>query len=144
MRPFLRRAQVGVLMLFGFVAAVSAANLHTPPAGSAERRAIARVLHEPCERDLGGRVILQFKQLLVWHDWAIARVRPLRPNEKSIDYQRTKYRAEIEAGMFDETGEALLKREQGHWRVLEWRFGATDTEMAEWIQRHHAPRALMQ
>jgi hypothetical protein len=141
MRP---RALMAACALLGSVSVVFGADIRTPPPGSGERRAIAKALHPPCERDLGGKVILKFTQLRVLRDWAIARVRPLRPNEKSVDYRQTKYREQLEAGIFDEVGEALLKREQGHWRVLEWRFGATDTEMAEWIRRHRAPLALVQ
>jgi hypothetical protein len=115
---------------------------HPPAPGSAERKAIALALHAPCERDLKQKVMLKFIQLRVAADWAMAQVRPLQPNERSIDYRRTKYRKRVEEGMFDESGEALLRRENGRWNVLEWRFGNTDTEMVAWIKKHRAPRAL--
>ena len=117
-------------------------SVHTPPPGSAERKAIARTLHAPCERDLQQPVILKFDQLRVVRDWAMARVQPFQPNQKSIDYRKTKYKEQIAEGMFDEAGEALLKRENGRWTVLEWSFGNTDTEMFEWIKEHGAPKAL--
>ena len=28
------------------------------------------------------------------------------------------------------------------WKLLEWRFGATDTEVMEWFAKYHAPPAL--
>ena len=123
--------------------AVSKTVAHTPPPGSAERKAIALALHGPCERDLQQRVILKFDQLRVIDDWAMARVRPYQPDQTSIDYRKTKYKDRISDGAFDEQGEALLKRLDGRWTVLEWRFGNTDTEMAEWIKEHKAPRGLV-
>ena len=115
---------------------------YTPQPGSAERKAIALALHAPCERDLKQDVLLEFDQLRILEDWAVARVRPLQPNEEAIDYSRTKYREQEAEGMFDGSGEALLERKHGRWKILEWRFGHTDTEMAEWIRKHAAPKAL--
>jgi hypothetical protein len=117
---------------------------YTPQPGSGERKAIAFALHAPCERDLKQDVLLEFEQLRIVGDWALARVRPLQPNEEPIDYRRTKYREQQEEGMFDPSGEALLQRKGRRWKILEWRFGHTDTEMAEWIKKHGAPKALIQ
>jgi len=117
---------------------------YTPQPGSGERKAIALALHAPCERDLRQDVLLEFDQLRIIGDWAVARVRPLQPNEEPIDYSRTKYREQKEQGMFDASGEALLERKRGRWKILEWRFGHTDTQMSEWIRKHAAPKALVE
>lgn len=117
---------------------------YTPAAGGVERKAIALVLHEPIERELKQRVVLQFSQLLVAMDWAMARFEPRQPGGAAIDYSKTKYKEEQAEGMFDAGGEALLRRERGQWRVLEFSFGGTDTAMMEWIKVHRAPLALAQ
>lgn len=117
---------------------------YTPAAGSAERKAIALVLHEPIERELKQKVILQFSQLLVMNDWAMARFEPRQPSGAAIDYRKTKYQEEQAEGMFDAVGEALLKHERGQWRVLKFSFGGTDTALMEWIKLHRAPMALAQ
>ncbi len=122
----------------------SARRAYTPAVGSTERKAIALALHEPCGRDLKQEIIVKFDLLRVEGDWAVARVQPLQPNGKLIDYAKTGYKERMEDGIFDDAGEALLKRKGGNWAVLEWRFGATDTEMGKWPKRHHAPAALFQ
>jgi hypothetical protein len=124
----------------GFVLAQS---VYTPAAGSAERKAIMDVLREPCEKDLGRKVIFRVQHLRLAGDWAFARVVPIQPNGKDIDYSRTKY-AEAEAeGAFGGTGEALLRRNGSNWKLLEWRFGASDTEVDLWLEKHRFPRELL-
>lgn len=124
------------------VSGVLAQSAHTPPAGSAERKEIMDVLRVPCERDLGQKVIFRVQQLRVIGEWALARVVPIRPDGSDIDYSKTKYREENEEGAFDGEGEALLRRDGGKWKLLEWRFGASDTEVPEWFEKYHAPAAL--
>ena len=117
---------------------------HTPPAGSAERKAIMDALRAPAERDVGRKVIFRVQHLRVAGDWAFARVVPLQPDGREIDYSRTKY-AEAEAeGAFDAEGEALLRRRGGAWQVIEWRFGASDTEVDLWLEKYRFPRSILQ
>jgi hypothetical protein len=101
------------------------------------------VLREPCEKDLGCKVIFRVQHLRLAGEWAFARVVPIQPDGKEIDYSRTKY-AEIQAeGAFGGTGEALLRRNDGNWKLLEWRFGASDTEVDLWLEKYRFPRALL-
>ena len=116
---------------------------HTPAPGSAERKAIMDVLRVPCEKDLGLKVIFRVQHLRVAGDLAFARVVPIRPNGKEIDYSRTKYREQEADGAFDAEAEALLRRQGGEWKLLEWRFGATDTEIDIWIEKYRMPRSLL-
>lgn len=115
---------------------------YTPPSGSAERKAIMDVLRVPCEKDLRQKVIFRVQHLRLIGDWALARVVPLRPDGSDVDYSKTKYREDNEQGVFDGEGEALLRRSGGQWKLLEWRFGASDTEVPEWFAKYHAPSAL--
>lgn len=130
---------------FGFAICAFAAvaqNPYTPKPGSAERQAIMNTLRPPCERDVGQKVIFHVQHLKIIGDWALARVVPVRPDGSDLDYRKTKYREANEEGTFDGEGEALLRREKGNWKLLEWRFGATDTEVPIWFAKFHAPSAL--
>lgn len=116
---------------------------YSPPAGSAERKAIVDVLRVPCEKDLGRKVIFRVEHLRVAGDLAFARVVPIQPDGKEIDYSRTKYREQEAEGAFDAEAEALLGRQEGKWKLLEWRFGATDTEIDIWREKYRMPKALL-
>ena len=114
----------------------------TPPPGSAERAEIMDVLRAPCERDLKQKVIFRVQHLRVAGDFALARVMPLRPDGGEIDFSKTKYREQEEEGAFDGEGEALLRRGNAGWQLLEWRFGASDTEVPIWLEKYRAPQSL--
>jgi len=115
---------------------------HTPPAGSAERKAILDTIRATCERDLKQKVIFQVGLLNVAGDWAAARVTPVRPDGGSIDYRKTRYKEIDDEGAFDGEGEALLRRHGGSWQLLKWRFGASDTELSLWLDELGAPASL--
>ena len=143
MRQALHVITLAVLLWASSVESALAQSAHTPPAGGAERKAIMDALRVPCEADLGRKVIFQVQHLRVAGEWAFARVVPLQPGGKEIDYSRTKY-AEAEAeGAFDAEGEALLRRSGETWKVVEWRFGATDTEVDLWLEKYRFPRAIL-
>jgi hypothetical protein len=116
---------------------------HTPSAGSEERKAIMDALRVPAEKDLGRKVIFRVDHLRVASNWAFARVVPLLPNGGEIDYSRTKYRTQLDEGAFDAEAECLLRRDGDGWIVLEWRFGATDTETQIWVEKYRIPKSLL-
>lgn len=126
------------------LAAMNAQSVHTPPAGSAERKAIMDVLRVPCEKELGIDVVFRVQHLRLAGDLAFARVVPMRPDGREIDYSRTKYREQEAEGAFDGEGEALLRRQGAKWKLLEWRFGATDTEVDIWVTKHRMRKALLE
>lgn len=102
------------------------------------------VLRVPCERDLRQKVVFRVDHLRVVGEWAFARVVPLRPDGSYIDYSKTKYREENAEGAFDGEGEALLRRAGSSWKLLEWRFGASDTETPMWLEKYRAPKSLVE
>ena len=119
-----------------------AQSFYTPPAGSPERKAIMDALREPAKKDLGFTVIFRVEMLRVAGSYAFARVIPIMPNGKEIDYTHTKYKEALDEGAFDAEAEALLKRDGDKWKVAEWRFGATDTEIDLWIERYNLPKTI--
>ena len=119
-----------------------AQHAYTPAAGTPERKAIMDVLRVPVEADLRQKVVFKVQHLRIVGPWALARVVPVRPNGSEIDYTRTKYRDELEEGAFDGEGEALLRKDGNGWRLLEWRFGASDTEVPIWLEKYRAPASL--
>lgn len=59
-----------------------AQRVHTPAAGSAERKAIMDILRPRCEADLGQKVIFRVQMLGVADQRAFARVVPTQPEGK--------------------------------------------------------------
>ena len=134
------------LIAFSFLAVTTTASFaqraYTPAAGTPERKAIMDVLRVPVEADLRQKVIFKVQHLRIAGPWALARVVPLRPDGGDINYSKTRYREDMEEGAFDGEGEALLRRDGGGWRLLEWHFGASDTEVPMWLEKYGAPAAL--
>ena len=124
------------------LASATAQLAHTPRVGSLERKAILDCIRETCARDLKQDVIFKVGLLNVAGEWAAARVIPLRPDGGAIDYSKTHYKELDEEGAFDGEGEALLRRENGKWRLVKWRFGASDTELSMWLEELRAPASL--
>jgi hypothetical protein len=125
-----------------FATAAQAQRAYTPAAGTPERKAIMDVLRVPVEADLRQKVVFKVQHLRIVGPWALARVVPIRPDGGDINYRRTRYREDLEDGAFDGEGEALLRRNGSHWQLLEWRFGASDTEVPIWLEKYRAPASL--
>ena len=139
-----RKLSLVLCCLFYACTNAFAQSAHTPEPGSAERAAIMDALRVPARKDLGRAVIFNVDQLRVAGDWAFARVMPTLPDGGAIDYSKTKYREQVELGAFDPLGEALLRREGEEWKVLEWRFGATDVESVLWVEKYGMPKSLLE
>jgi len=133
---------LALLTSFLIVSAGYGQAVYSPPAGSPERKAIMDALRVPCEKDLKQKVIFKVNLLKISGAWAAARVTPLRPDGSPINYRLTKYKEAFENDVFDSGGEALLKKKDGTWRLLHWRFGGTDTELFEWIKEAGAPAII--
>jgi hypothetical protein len=84
--------------------------------------------------------MLEATTVRVQDDWGWLVAQP-----QSVDWSTTKYAAQAEAGALDGNGTtyALLKRENGAWRVLDFVVGPTDVAYMDWPARHGAPAELM-
>jgi hypothetical protein len=141
----MRRKLPLVLLLLALLSAGAAPAQdapRTPPAGSAERKAVLDALRVPVERELKRKVVFKVDALKVQGAWAFMRGVPQQPDGKAMDYRGTAYEEAIREGIFDDWVCALLRKERGRWRVVAHSIGATDVVYADWPERHDAPRAL--
>ena len=138
--------QFAVVLCCSLLASASAfaQSARTPAAGTPERKEIIDAIRGPAEKELKTKVIFNVDILRVAGDWAYARVSPTLPNGKEIDFSKTKYREQVELGAFDPQGEALLRRENDEWKVLEWVFGSTDVPSSGWPDKYKMPKSLLQ
>jgi hypothetical protein len=113
-------------------AAAWADQVHTPAAGSAERKAIMNAARTPVQQRVGQRVIFVVNHLRVQNGWAFFAGSARTPANKPLSQ---KY-------LWGET-RALLRKSNGAWKVLYWGF-ATDTGVMERAKKKYpqAPRAI--
>lgn len=105
--------------------------------GGALRAAILEGLRPSVERQLKQRVKFVVVIMAASPSFAYVNARPIRPDGSAIDYRKiARFRKAIDAGMFDDGIEALLRRSDGTWRVVELRVGPTDTALDDWKQKH--------
>lgn len=114
----------------------------TPKRGSAERTAILNALRTPVQKELGLKVQFKVDWLKLQGSWAFLRGVPQRADGGKIDYRKTKYKEQIEAGVFDNWICALLRKRNGKWAVVTYVIGATDVAYEPWPQQYGAPKAI--
>lgn len=135
---------LAVVALLCTASLMHAQTVRTPPEGSMERKAIMDTLRVPCEKDLKQKVIFVVTTFNVSGNWAFVSVTPKTPEGGKIDYKRTRYREQVEAGMFDDNAVALLKKDDdGNWKVLEYTLGNTDAPQAAWGDTYKLPKGLL-
>jgi len=122
--------------------AVPSAALHTPKIGSAERKAILDTLRPPVQSTLHQPVVFKCDVFKVELGWAFVRGTPVRPDGGKIDYRKTKYKAALDEGFFDDGFAALLRFKSGSWHITKWEIGATDVAWEPWADDYGAPRAI--
>lgn len=130
-----------VAMMVGAAVAV-AGTFSTPSKGSSERSAIMDAVRGPVEAELGARVVFVVHMLKVGEGWAFLSGRPQRPSGAAIDYRLTPYAEEFRAGLFDDGVAALLRWQDGAWRVRALSIGHTDVVWETWPQDFGAPTNL--
>jgi hypothetical protein len=113
-----------------------------PKRDSSLRKTILSALREPVAKDIGQKVKFSVDHLNVADDWAFMSGRALTLSGKPVDYRKTKYRSNVEAGAFDDWICALLRRRDGKWRVVQFAIGSTDVVWDGWDKLHKAPRAI--
>jgi hypothetical protein len=114
----------------------------TPEPNSPERKAIMNTLHVPLEKELKQRVVFRIRRLKVQNGWAFLEGVPQQPDGKPVNYRNTRHQTAIEAGAFDDGILALLRKEEGAWRVVVYDIGSTDYPAPSWQQKYKAPPGI--
>jgi len=115
------------------------------PSPEMESQALLDALTPVVEADLGQAVSFTIDTVRVQNEWAWLVVQPQAPSGGAIDWTRTEYADQSLEGALDGGGTtyALLKRENGSWRVLDFVIGPTDVAYADWPAKHGAPAEIM-
>lgn len=116
-----------------------------PAPGSGLRAEVLDAVRPVFERETGGPVEFVVRHLNVLGEWAYGEVHAQRPGGGTIDWKRTRYAEDFEAGMFDPAASDFLLRKSGpKWSVVEYSLGPTDVVWVSWRLDHHLPLALFQ
>lgn len=109
------------------------------------RKEILNALRPKIEKDLGQKVIFKVDTIRVYDGWAFVAVHPLQPNSKPIDFKKTKYKENLEAGMFDgDSTYAILRLANKKWTVKDFVIGPTDVYWSNWVDAPvHAPKTVL-
>jgi len=95
------------------------------------------------EKELHQKVIFTAPTLRVTQGWAFVTGQPLQPNQKPIDYRKTKYWEARQHGSMSNDYCALLRSTGGNrWKLVTYHIGQTDVFWEDWPQKFHAPPAL--
>jgi hypothetical protein len=100
--------------------------------------AMRRILETELKQPIRFRV----DHLKIHGNWAFLGAEPQRPDGKPLDYRRTGYWAAVSSGAFDEAVHALLRKQQGGWKVVVFNLGATDVVWEPWPKEYGAPRTI--
>ena len=115
---------------------------YTPKPNSIERKQILDALRSEVEAELKESVVFKVDHLKVQNSWAFMRGVPQRPDGKRMDYKGTAYEEAIKEGIFDDWVCALMKKEEGKWRVVSYAIGATDVVYEGWDKEYKAPTEI--
>lgn len=114
----------------------------TPEPNSPERKAIMNTLRVPLEKELKQRVVFRIRRLKVQNGWAFLEGVPHQPDGKPVNHRNTRHQTAIEAGAFDDGILALLRKEEGAWRVVVYDIGSTDYPAPSCQQKYKAPPGI--
>jgi hypothetical protein len=138
----LTKLTFGIFVLLTVAAAASAQAAYTPEKGSPERKAILDALRTPVERDLKQKVVFVADDFKVQGSWAFVGGTPQNANGGEPDYSRTRYADQFDTGAFDNNFFAVLRKNAGRWKVVNYAIGCTDVCYGDWWRRFKAPKAI--
>ena len=107
--------------------------------------AIVATLTPVIAAEIGQAVLLTPQQVNQQGDWAWVQVQTQQPDGAAIDWSTTALASRAENGAMDEGGGAyaLLKQENGAWRVVAHVIAPTDVAWATWAEEYGAPAEIM-
>jgi hypothetical protein len=142
-KSMLKKVIFGLFLIAAFcVSNAFAQSVYTPEKGSAERTAIFNTLRIPIEKKLKQKVQFVPQTFNVQGNWAFIFGTLQDSKGGEPNYKGTEYQAAIDAGMFDSNFQALLRKQNGNWRVVTYEIGCTDVCWIPWIKEFKAPKAI--
>ncbi len=136
----MHRLILAAAMLLAGIAPLAAQT--SPPRGSPQRAELMDALRPTAMTEIGGPIEFVVKELRVIPPWAYVFVRPQRPGGAPIDWRRTKFREDYEAGILGDDIMALLRHDGARWNVVEYAIGPSDVAWDGWRQERRLPRRL--
>ncbi len=118
---------------------------NSPAASSENSAAMISALTPIVAAEIGAPVRLEIKQVNVQQEWAWVTVQPLQPDGSAITWSTTALASRYENGAMDESGYtyALLKQENGAWRIVTHVIAPTDMAWLSWPTEYGAPADIM-
>ncbi len=112
---------------------------------AATRTGVLDALSAAIAEDLGQQVDFRVDLLKADGDWAWVVALPQALGGSPVDFSKTRYAAQAQAGALDGGGVtyALLERKDGAWTVRDFAVGPTDVAYLDWPQKYGAPASLM-
>ena len=138
----LTKLMLGTLILLAITTTALAQPAYTPEKGSPERKAILDALRVPVEQDLKQKVVFVADNFKVQGSWAFVGGTPQNAQGGEPDYTRTKYADQHDSGAFDNNFFAVLRKNAGRWKVVNYAIGCTDVCYGDWWRRFKAPKAI--
>lgn len=129
-------------MVLVFAFSAFAQNTTTPAKGSKDRTAILNALRVPVEKELKQKVQFEIQTFKMQGNWAFLNGNPQNMAGEQPDYSKTEYKEAIDADMFDNNFQALLKKTGGKWKVVTYQIGCTDVCWLGWDTQYKAPKAI--
>lgn len=132
------------ILLLSAVGFAQKQKLEKPGVGSKLRKAVLDGLRPKIEKDLNQKVVFKVREMRVYGDWAYVSAQPVQPNLKVIDFTKTRYKENIDQGVFDgDSLYALLKRSNKKWITKDFIIGPTDVYWSNWMgDPWKAPKTL--
>ncbi len=117
-----------------------------PKRGTQLRKDICNAFRVPMKREVNGqKIVFVIHTLNVMGDYAFISCSLQLANGKQVNWKNSKYRKDIEDGVFDNNAAGLLRRNaRGKWTVLESSLGSTDVAWIGWDEQYKLPKKLFQ
>jgi len=130
------------MLAMSVVSAAFAADVHEPPKGSAERKAILDAIRPAIEAQMRGAVEFSINVMLSDGEWAFVGANPQQPGGGEIDPETTAF-----AGRSDEmdglTTYALVRFAGGRWNHIDDIVGPMDVAYMSWLEAYQVPKAVI-
>ncbi|HRP10077.1 MAG TPA: hypothetical protein PLK37_03500 [Terricaulis sp.] len=115
-----------------------------PPSPEAMSQELLAALTPVLSAEIGQPVALAASQVRVMNEWGYVVAQPTQADGAAINWSTTALAERAGEGLLDSNSQthALLRFENGAWRVLDHAIGPTDAAWAGWAGAHGAPEAL--